>query len=86
MASQLDAENYQAAAAMHLQRAAAAESIAHARAAELAEQKEILREECRRLRDQNVTLVRQIHEGLAATALQDIKIVAASRVRQSDQQ
>lgn len=86
MASQLDAENYQAAAAMHLQRAAAAESIAHARAAELAEQKEILRQECRRLRDQNVTLVRQIHEGLAATALQDIKIVAAARVRQSDQQ
>eukprot|EP00434_Breviolum_minutum_P006618 symbB.v1.2.005842.t1/scaffold343.1/size224757/19 len=70
-----------AAAKLHLERAAAAECVAHARASELAEQKEILRQECRRLREQNVTLVRQMHEGFTATALQDIKIVAAARSR-----
>lgn len=32
-----------------------------------------LGQECRRLREQNVTLVRQMHEGFTATALQDIK-------------
>ncbi|CAK9024202.1 Uncharacterized protein SCF082_LOCUS16519 [Durusdinium trenchii] len=65
-----------AAAYLQLERAAAAESVAQARASEFSEQKEILREECKRLREQNVALIHQMHQGLA---LKDIKIVAAAR-------
>eukprot|EP00913_Durusdinium_trenchii_P024403 g22910.t1 len=83
-----------AAAYLQLERAAAAESVAQARASEFSEQKEILREDllghkqslnlsggrgspqCKRLREQNVALIHQMHQGLA---LKDIKIVAAAR-------
>ncbi|CAJ1407648.1 unnamed protein product [Effrenium voratum] len=58
---------------------AASESAAFARAAEVAEEQELLRQEVLRLRDQNVDLVRQMHAQHTTRALQDIKIVAAAR-------
>eukprot|EP00439_Symbiodinium_sp_Y106_P069449 s1329_g11.t4 len=63
----------------HVERAATAESVAQARAAELDEQRQVLRQECQRLRSDNVLLRRQLHGG--SPALQDIKIVAAARGR-----
>ncbi|CAE7752378.1 unnamed protein product, partial [Symbiodinium necroappetens] len=63
----------------HVERAATAESVAQARAAELDEQRQVLRQECQRLRSDNVLLRRQLH--CASPALQDIKIVAAARGR-----
>ncbi|CAE7023965.1 unnamed protein product [Symbiodinium natans] len=61
----------------HVERAAAAESVAQARTAEVEEQRKVLRQECHRLRSDNVVLRQQIHGG--SPSLQDIKIVAAAR-------